>query len=113
MGDTTSMAVNPLALMSLVAAFGVAMLAPYVYLQDPQNRLNQSYLRLSVVLFFWNFFQFMYRSMPTYETAYVWLKAAVFFGALGSPFLLHFVLRFAGSKILSRWWIYKIGRAHV
>lgn len=100
------MAVNPLALVSLAVAFSVAAVGTYVFFRDPRGSLNRVYLWLSLLLFFWNFFQFVYRSVLTYEIAYAWLKAAVFAAPLVAAALLHFALRFADSKVLGHWWFY-------
>jgi PAS domain S-box-containing protein len=107
-GKNVAMAINPIALISLFVAFSVAILGAYVYSQDPKNPLNKSYIRLSLVLFGWNFFQFVYRSVQSYQIAYVWLKVAVLFGAFVSPTLLHFSLQFSLKKVLKRWWVFII-----
>ncbi len=102
------MVINPIALMSLIAIFFVIPVAAYVYFQDPKNPLNKSYLRLSLMLVFWNLFQFLYRSSPTYDIAYVWLKIALFFGPLVAPFFLSFVFQFAGYKRVLKSWLFYV-----
>ncbi|MGB7789020.1 PAS domain S-box protein [Methanoregula sp.] len=94
------------AFLSLISSILVLALGIFVYSTNRKIPLNQVFLLICMLAFYWTFMESMLRDADTISSAYVWMKLTflwVFLPAAG----LHFILLFTKSDLLRRGrWIY-------
>ncbi len=91
---------NPFAFLSLLSATIIALFGEYIFLQSPKEQLNRVFAFFCLVLSYWAFCEFMYRSAPTFNMSYFWFKLHVAAGPFSTATFLHFTLVFTGKNEL-------------
>lgn len=89
------------AFLSLISSIIVLALGIFVYSQKRKSPLNQVFLFLCIMAFYWAFTESMLRDADSISSAYMWMKLTVLWTFIPAA-ALHFLLVFTKSGLLRR-----------
>jgi PAS domain S-box-containing protein len=97
------------AFLSLISSIIVLVLGIFVFSTDQKRPLNQVFLFLCIMAFFWAFTESMLRDADSISSAYLWLKLTAFWTFVPAA-TLHFILFFTKSDFVrkDRWFYFLI-----